>query len=188
MRLVLRFALDDLGMRDCEDAIEQSLERVVLWRRFRFGLHWSHDISVIAYNGAIVFFGLPDDLQYPLPCVKCSTRILLPNRILLHILGDLEGRTTPAPAVAFVCPHCKQVQRLLKKEYASGRMGHGPDSSDTELLLWPRCGIVTCKAVMPLYALWSPETTAKERRADIATWVWDGLACPEGHPIRKPAS
>ena len=42
----------------------------------------------------------------------------------------------------------------------------------------------SCKFRLPLFAAWNPTTTATEREAEKATWIWGDLHCRAGHAIR----
>jgi hypothetical protein len=47
-----------------------------------------------------------------------------------------------------------------------------------------RCDEENCKTPLRIFGQWNDATIAKEREADIATWVLDAfLHCPKGHPI-----
>jgi len=117
---------------------------------------------------------------------------MLPHKSLGHMFGNEERRTIDAPAAIVVCPYRKQVQTC---QYSDTRDAERPPldraiflprSVDTVLVEWLKCGEEACKIPLPLFVQWSPTTTEEERKAEIKTWIWDGLRCPAGHSIPKP--
>jgi hypothetical protein len=48
------------------------------------------------------------------------------------------------------------------------------------------CAGEGCNTQLPLFAVWSADMPAEERRADISTWRWENLKCPQGHSRFPP--
>src|SRR5665213_908376 len=89
---------------------------------------------------------------YPHICTRCQGSILLLPGTLAHILGDPSRRTTPSLAVAFACPHCKQVQTLSKDGFVGDQMALAQTPWDTVFCKWIECEEGTCNIALPLYA------------------------------------
>jgi hypothetical protein len=115
--------------------------------------------------------------------VRCGVNNWLDEKILRHIAGGAAVDTDQFPAVAFPCPHCKQMQTLLRQKFVPSErepMFHGAES---QFSTWIKCAVSGCSVVMPLYLLRPSGTTDAEREAEAKSWIWDGLKCPAGHPI-----
>jgi len=129
--------------------------------------------------------------HYVFHCKDCGK----PMRLLVETLGNVfEGpslRLTRADSVGVVCPHCKLVGNYSLFENSPD---YNPlDGSDllpiaghTVALQWLRCEKEDCKALLPVFAIWSAATTEAEQKADMRTWRWDSLHCPRGHKIEAP--
>ena len=114
----------------------------------------------------------------------------LPLQMLWHITGDLEEKYRRAPAVVVVCPECRQVQlfQMPPNNFPAGKgpMVMKPRLVDVDWCDWLQCEMEGCKVPLPLYPMWIAGITGEAALEDAATWQWDGLYCPNGHPIPKP--
>ena len=123
---------------------------------------------------------------------KCGVAISLPHGSLGHIFSAQPLRTIDAPFLAAPCPICKRVgNHSLHKgsKYYHPRnqlIWEDPTDTETVFLNWLECVDRDCRSHVPLFARWSATTSGADRIADIQTWKWDGLLCPEGHLIRVP--
>ena len=125
-------------------------------------------------------------IHHSVDCKNRGERIWLHHKSLGYVFADPTGHSVLSVSLAFVCPHCKQVRTLSKKEIREGPQVSVLPDIQTVFYKWLECEKETCTLRIPLYALWSAETTAMERLADTETWVWVDLTCPDGHPIAKP--
>jgi hypothetical protein len=114
--------------------------------------------------------------------------MMLPHHILWHLDEAPEGNYVPADAVAVPCHHCKHVQLIIRGDLAVGRVKVASNPLETVFLeVWLRCEGSGCGfRPAPVYAQWLPAATAEERKAEIEAWIWDGLRCPQGHPVLNP--
>jgi hypothetical protein len=131
------------------------------------------------------------DLQYVFSCKHCDRPIRLLAQTLGHIFGSQAPRSMNADSVGAVCFHCKHVANYsLHKNSPDYRRLDTPEVSvptrETVHLGQLRCVEENCKTPLELFVAWSATTTAEERAADVKTWLWDGLHCPEGHTINPP--
>jgi hypothetical protein len=117
--------------------------------------------------------------------------MLLLSESIQPLFGDRERLPNRFAAAVVVCSRCK---RLDIHTLHKGFPGYDPRSM--AILLELRYGKVVifgslkceagnCGMPLPLIAVWSPSTTAKEWKADIETWRWENLRCPQGHPIPR---
>jgi hypothetical protein len=124
-----------------------------------------------------------------LQCHYCRASIDIPHGSLGHIFSSPEHRTTDAPAVVVACHLCKRLQTFEPSiptnsvELVLGQAELRLRSLDTVHVADLECEAEDCQVLLPLFAQWRPDTSEQERRADIETWVWDGLRCPQGHEI-----
>lgn len=111
--------------------------------------------------------------------------MMLPEKTLWHIDEVPEGNLLHTQAVALPCRECKRVLLLTQGDsrvLGPLRVGQNPlDTLYLEYILG--CEAPNCEFRAPLYAHWFPATSEAERKADVATWVTDGLTCPQGHAI-----
>jgi hypothetical protein len=131
-------------------------------------------------------------IHYVLHCKNCVMPLLLPRDTIEQPFADQDYRPNDSLCVGVACPHCKSVETyFLHKKHPQ----HNP--RDQAWLLENRvevtahvstleCEEQACKARLPLFAQWRQTTTEQERVADIATWLWEHLQCPDGHSIVKP--
>jgi len=113
----------------------------------------------------------------------------LPVGKLGNVFGSPALRSIDASSVGVVCPRCKFVGNYSLFE-------NSPDYNprdqvilvrpvgETAFIKWLKCEVENCKTPLPLFAIWSAATTAEEREADISTWRWEKLHCPQGHKIQ----
>ncbi len=125
-----------------------------------------------------------------LNCNWCQDAILLPLEKLAQAFASLEVRTTDREPIAAVCNRCKQVRNY---DLANSDLSHtwGPAAYLDAFSGWVfieslKCADTTCKARLPLFAIWDPAISAEARTAYANTWKWDDLKCQHGHPIVKP--
>jgi hypothetical protein len=129
--------------------------------------------------------------HYELRCKGCGSTMLLPVGMIGRIFAIPDAQPNFSHAIGVVCRRCKSVDiYFLDRKHPR----HTPaylvkfadpirDTMDGPML---ECGEEGCKALLPLIAQWIPDTTTAERKADVETWRWGHLQCPEGHPIAKP--
>jgi hypothetical protein len=130
-------------------------------------------------------------LHYELHCKGCGARLLLPIGMIGWLFADPKALPNHSHAIAAVCRQCKSVETyFLEKNHPR----HNPpflvkfadpirDAMDGPML---GCGEEGCKALLPLIAVWRPDTTKEERKVEFETWRWGHLQCPAGHSIAKP--
>jgi len=130
-------------------------------------------------------------LHYELHCQNCGARMLLPAGMIERLFSDPDAQPNHSHAIAAVCRLCKSVATYFL-ERTSPSHGHRDrvifadpirETMDGPML---GCDKEGCKALVPLIAQWSPNTTTEERKADVGTWRWGHLVCPAGHSIAKP--
>lgn len=115
----------------------------------------------------------------------------LPAQTLGNTFGTPMVRSIRADSVGVVCPRCKLVGNYSLFENCPG---YNPRDhvviaarvGDTVLLEWLKCEKEKCKTPLPLFAIRSATTTVEEREADMLTWRWENLQCPQGHKIEAP--
>jgi hypothetical protein len=131
------------------------------------------------------------DFQYVFSCKHCDRPIRLLAQTLGHVFQSPALRSIDAGSIAAVCSQCKHVANYsLHKTSPDYRRLDTPELSaptrETVHLGQLRCAEESCKTPLQLYVAWSATTTAEERSADIKTWLWDGLHCPERHAVSPP--
>lgn len=125
-------------------------------------------------------------------CPNCDGQIQLPLQTLGEMFGNQEFRSSGIYSLALPCPHCKQVRAYsLNRDSTFGQTSYQTGQVSLPgvptLQLGPlSCVEATCTSRVLLLAQWSETTTEAERAADIETWIWDRLTCPEGHAVPKP--
>ena len=128
-------------------------------------------------------------------CDGCGHPSLLHAGMLQKPFSDPEESPNDTSAIGFACPHCKSLRRyfLHPQKQGQSRTGPGPAwasaprNEETVLVGMLECEVESCEFLLPLFALWSDSTNDEERLADIETWQWENLRCPEEHVIRKPS-
>jgi hypothetical protein len=131
------------------------------------------------------------EFVYLFHCKDCGFPMTLRAETLGNMFGHPGSRQIVASSVGLVCPQCKKVSNysLLKN---SPDYNHqdlvtwGYPDHDAKLLSWLGCVGENCKSQLPLFAIWNADTTEAERKADISTWRWENLHCPDGHAIEAP--
>jgi hypothetical protein len=117
----------------------------------------------------------------------------LPAETLRRKFEDPIFGTMDSLVALAACPHCKRVQTYTyraSRDAALSVWGPAvvePLAAHTRCVAVLKCEEPSCEIPMPLFGQWSFATTEQDWKDDIATWVWDGLVCPAGHSIRKPA-
>ncbi len=130
-------------------------------------------------------------LHYTFDCPDCAAPIAIPLEMLSQAFRDLIQPSEDVEPIVFVCAHCKHVQnRNLTRKSQNPPLGPmvllSRDSGWT-CVGWLKCEGATCKFLFPLFAKWNPGLSEVEQLAAQKEWKWDGLTCPDGHPIPKPA-
>lgn len=126
-----------------------------------------------------------------LVCSHCASQIPLPTEKIRWLFYDPVSQPNDRDAAAVVCPRCWRIDKYTLHKRSEGYnrdnmvipMRRLADVLFAEPL---RCVEETCNTRLPLIAMWKPTATAKERKANIETWNWEGLVCPLGHRIEKP--
>src|ERR1700683_4373730 len=132
-----------------------------------------------------------EQLQYVFSCKHCHRPIRLLAQTLGQVFGSPAHRHMDADSVGAVCSQCKHVANYsLHKNSLDydplGRPEVSAPSKETVAVVELGCGEENCKTPLIVFAAWIATTSAKERSADIKTWLWDGLHCPRGHEIKAP--
>lgn len=131
-------------------------------------------------------------LQILIHCTSCGSTLLLAAHTLEQPFAILGEQPNDSFAVGIACRTCKSVRRyFLQFRHAENDLLDGvrdveDQNEDTILVNTLSCEVDDCKFLLPLFAQWNPAMTAEARLADIQTWRWESLRCPEGHPIPKP--
>jgi len=135
--------------------------------------------------------GQDSQVVYVFHCKSCGWPMSLRAETLGHMFGTPGRISGAAHSVGVACLRCKHVRNY-------SLLRNSPDYNPLDGVEWARpfgdtvsleplrCEVEGCKAQLPLFAMWSKTTTAEERRADMSTWQWDGLHCPQGHKIEAP--
>jgi hypothetical protein len=132
------------------------------------------------------------EVLYHFRCISCERGILLPAETLGNIFQVPMSLTTDVDSVGIACWNCKHVANYSLKENSPDYRPYDPKYPSvfaTQLLMTEyakslRCDEENCKTPLRIFGQWNDATIAKEREADIATWVLDAfLHCPKGHPI-----
>jgi hypothetical protein len=130
-------------------------------------------------------------LHYELCCKSCGATMLLPVGMIGRLFAVPDAQPNFSHAIGAVCRECKSVDiYFLDRNHPR----HTPpylvkfadpirDTMDGPML---GCDEEGCRALLPLIAQWIPDTTTEERKADVETWQWGHLLCPEGHSIARP--
>jgi len=110
----------------------------------------------------------------------------LPAETLGHVFENPAMRLFSADSVGVVCPQCKLVGNYSLFQNSpdyNPRDGVvlAPPVGETFPLKWLQCEKENCKTLLPVFAIWSANTSEQERKADMLTWRWDDLHCPHGH-------
>ena len=113
-------------------------------------------------------------------CRSCALPIWFRAEMLGGTFGPPALRTMDAPSVAFVCPHCKQVQSRSLRETSpdydqTGSTVFSEQFLDTVPFGWLQCG---CKTPLPLFGVTMIPTDSEEWKKERMTWKLDGLALP----------
>lgn len=132
-----------------------------------------------------------EQLQYVFPCKHCSRPIRLLAQTLGQVFGHPTHRSIDADSVGAVCYRCKRVANYSLHENSPdfdplGRPEMSAPSRETVAIVRLGCVEGSCKTPLEVFATWNATTTVEERSADIKTWLWDGLHCPQGHAIPVP--
>ena len=130
--------------------------------------------------------------QILIHCTSCGSSMLLAAHTLERPFAIPDEQPNDSFAVGIACRSCKSVRRyFLQFRHAENDLlgeEHEAEAQneDTILVNTLGCEVDDCRFLLPLFAQWNPQATAEDRLADIQTWRWEGLRCPEGHPIPKP--
>jgi hypothetical protein len=112
-----------------------------------------------------------------LRCEKCLPRLARIPLVRLAIpLSALSGPHW----IAIVCPVCKRVQSysLKTSEPGSSKAPALMEKVASDL----KCSEVDCQHHVPLYAL-PVSLNPRRKAAELESWIWDDLTCPDGHRI-----
>lgn len=131
-------------------------------------------------------------VHYRLHCKCDGLPTLFPQDTLEQPFSGQDDPPNDFLAIGVVCHRHKSAETYFLSAKSPGwNPKDGAEvlenrSGDTVHVSTLRCEREACKSRLPLFAYWRPGTSAEERRADISTWRWDHLRCPEGHSIPKP--
>jgi len=162
---------------------QSSLELLVLLRWCRVGVEFRLH--------ALIILAMIEHLQYVFSCKHCSWPIRLLAQTLGQPFGNPAHRSIRVDSVGAACSHCRHVANYsLHKNSLDydplGRAEVSAPSKETVAVVRLGCVEGSCKTPLEVFAAWSATTTVEERSADIKTWLWDGLHCPQGHEIKAP--
>jgi hypothetical protein len=130
-------------------------------------------------------------IVYAFHCKDCGAPMWLPAGTLGNTFGNPALRSIVAASVGVVCPQCKFVGNYSLFENSPDynprdRPLLAQPIGETVFLKWLKCETGSCNTPLPVFAIWSVTTTAEERKADMLTWRWGNLHCPQGHKIEAP--
>ena|ERR1700726_4423688 len=132
-------------------------------------------------------------LHFSIHCDDCGIPMLLPAHVIHEPFSNPDSQPNDSVAIGAACPSCLRLERyFLQIDHPYHNPRHkafevGTQPLDTIHVSTLKCVVETCKSRLPLFAQWNPDTTAEERKSEIAEgWMWERLKCPEGHLILKP--
>jgi hypothetical protein len=110
--------------------------------------------------------------------------------MLWQALGLPEVHTNGREIVVLVCDSCKRVQTHdFVKKNPSKPLGPLENGYGFEAWVYQRplpCEEKTCKFRLPLFSKESSTMSSAEYAEYADSWNWNGLTCPDGHPVPKP--
>jgi len=131
-------------------------------------------------------------LYHHLHCKDCGLPMMLHAEMIQQLFDGRDESSNDYQAIAVACRLCKSVDTYILSKQITG---YNPKDqvylteslyADVVFLDRLECEAEGCGIRVPLFADWSPASTAEERTADIGTWQWENLKCPKGHSIPKP--
>jgi hypothetical protein len=131
-------------------------------------------------------------IHHFLNCKDCCMPIMLLAETIQPLFADQEHLANQSHAIAVRCDMCKSVETYILHRQVEGhnpkdRVMATPDDYGVPVHVTTlECVTERCRTLLPLFARWTPSTTEKERIAEISTWRWENLKCPEGHSMPKP--
>jgi hypothetical protein len=128
---------------------------------------------------------------------QCGISLRLPVDRLSSLLVHSSDPSTPATAVALICPYCQHIDTYSIQADSLGPVDADRDQTQAiERMTWLRCGEQTCELYLPLIGMWgqafAPAREAEQRMSNMAVLeraVDEGrsnLHCLMGHPIPLP--
>jgi len=125
-----------------------------------------------------------------LSCSECGKPIPLLLEKIALAFQTLDIHNKEREFVAAVCDHCRRIEiydlEKTKPNPPVGQVASLPETSEWVYLGSLECEDNTCKPRPPLFAKRNPATSPVEWKAYVDTWKWDGLVCPNRHPIPMP--
>jgi len=123
----------------------------------------------------------------------CGWPTLHPLGALLEPFSDPDALPNDLHAIGVVCPHCKQIDTHFLEEGKGGpvRLDRAvlqePDENmETVYVSAAQCEDPNCRFLLPIILQVSRATTDADYSKWLAAARFDGLACPNKHPILKP--
>jgi hypothetical protein len=130
-------------------------------------------------------------VHYSLRCKICESPMRLPIDTRPQQSAVPEGQPNDFPPIAVECGRCKSIcsyvvhRKFVSSDPKAGSVVTESRPTDAVPAITLECGVEGCTSLLPLYVHWSTTTTVAERKADMQTWRWENLRCPQGHPISK---
>ena len=123
----------------------------------------------------------------------CGWPTLHPSNVLLEPFSDPDALPNDRYAIGVVCPRCRQIDIHFLEEGKGGpvRLDRAviqePDENmETVYELAARCEEPTCKSLLPIMLQASREMSDADYSKLRGSSRFEGLFCPNGHPILKP--
>lgn len=118
-------------------------------------------------------------IVYEVPCTYCGLSIRLHGATPGQRAYSPAMQTAPPALTVIGCPHCKHAA-IHDHAYPLGMADTEPSiplAYKTEL--W--CNVANCGQFLPAIV-----ATGEERyKEEIATWIYEDVACPNGHPFHS---
>ena len=131
----------------------------------------------------------------------CPQPMLLPLETLRQQLLNPAQSSTDFGPVAVGCPKCTHLEMYLLDRRGLSAFSHLrfllesgnqpalvstiPDS-DVHFVREVRCVDRNCASRLPVFGVWSVDTSFEERERICLQWAFDRLCCPNGHAIQMP--
>ncbi len=116
---------------------------------------------------------------------------MLPEDVLEPLFADPNARPTGSHAIGVVCPHCRCVSIHFLESTKGGPVRKAVSlepfaDMETFCEAMLQCEEPTCRFLLPILTQVNRSTTDEAYSQNRSTWTFEGLTCPNGHPILKP--
>ena len=85
------------------------------------------------------------------------------------------------------CKHVYQTENLKSMSLPEGLSPYNPDAPMHLFRMNVRCGVAGCNTPLSAIVVRPWNTKREVLLAEAAQWTWEGLKCPTGHDIPRPA-